>query len=230
MPPLSRPPAALSVLAAVFGLSLPAAPALAQSFEIDLAGKRLGRVEHAVSGGARDLSLTLDSTPLGVFDGAYAGRSVASGGTVTHAGKTRSSRKSRDVEMTLEAGRPLAVAVAPEAERTALTAPAAVPGAVRDPVEGFGALVETGACPDGLRIYDGRRVGRMALKGQSRDGDRVVCEMDYRVIAGPGYLEPLGLTGAAVELDYDAAGPAWRLERLRARSGLFALTLSRAGG
>ncbi|WP_282026881.1 hypothetical protein [Limimaricola cinnabarinus] len=219
--PLSPP----RLLALLLGFALtPAQGARAgEAFEISLGGDRLGRVTHSTQGGTRDLALTLDSTPFGVFDGSYAGRSVSTGATTRHSGRTRSSRKSRDLSMTLEGGALREVAIAPPSEVTALTAPGAVAG-VLDPVSGFGRLLEARACPDGLRIYDGRRVGLLSATGTRREGGGVVCEARYEVQQGPGYLEPLGISRLSVELGYDAA---WRLDWIRARSGIFALRLER---
>ncbi|EYD70569.1 hypothetical protein [Limimaricola hongkongensis] len=213
------------------GLCLSQAALAAQAdtrFEIALGGDRLGRITHAAQGSTRDLTLLLDSTPFGVFDGSYAGRTVTTGPVARHSGRTRSTRKSRDVSMRTERGELRAVTLSPEAERTALTDADAVSGPVLDPVDAFGRLLETGACPDGLRIYDGRRVGLLTLEQARREGTRITCRAGYRVTAGPGYLEPLGVSRLSVELTYDTGSGDWRLLRIAARSGPFGLVLDRA--
>lgn len=222
----------LSRFLAAFGLVIgPLVPlpvsADQDTFEVSLAGNRLGRMTHAVSGETRDVTLLLDSTPLGVFDGSYAGRTVTSGALSRHSGRTRSTRKSRDVSMRIEAGRLREVTLTPEAEQTAFTAPAAVSGIVSDPVSAFGQLMETSACPDDVRIYDGRRVALLSLEGQSRDGTRVTCQSSYVVTEGPGYLEPLGISRLSVDLLYETAADVWQLEKIGARSGPFRLNLVR---
>lgn len=198
-----------------------------ERFDVSLAGDHLGRITHTRSGGTQDLTLLLDSTPFGVFDGSYSGRTISTGAVTRHSGRTRSTRKSRDVSMRTEGGELREVALTPETERTALTAPAAVTGPVLDPVNAFGRLLETRACPDKLPIYDGRRVGLLTLRAQSRDGAHVTCSADYRVTQGPGYLEPLGLSKLSVELVYDATALDWQLLQIGARSGPFGLIIKR---
>lgn len=220
--------ALIGLAASALFAALPAT-ASEESFEVSLGGNRLGRITHALSGGTRDLTLLLDSTPLGVFNGSYAGRSVTSGPVTRHTGRTRSTRKSRDLSMTIDGGALREVSLLPEEERTALTAPGAVTGPVLDPVSGFGALLETSSCPDGLQIYDGRRVGRFSLEEEQRTSGQVACQTRYRVISGPGYLEPLGISQLSVEMTYDAGTTPWRLLRIGARSGPFTLAVDRAG-
>lgn len=217
--------ALIGLAASALFAALPAT-ASEESFEVSLGGNRLGRITHALSGGTRDLTLLLDSTPLGVFNGSYAGRSVTSGPVTRHTGRTRSTRKSRDLSMTIDGGALREVSLLPEEERTALTAPGAVTGSVLDPVSGFGALLETSSCPDGLQIYDGRRVGSLSLVEERRAGSEVTCRANYRVTAGPGYLEPLGISRLSVELTYDVSGSDWRLLRIGARSGPFVLSIT----
>ena len=212
------------------GLLLTQGAQAADRFEVSLAGDHLGQITYDRAGGTRDLTLLLDSTPFGVFDGSYAGRTVSAGNEARHAGRTRSSRKSRDLSMRIENGQPREVTLAPEAERTALSDATAVPGPVLDPVRAFGVLLEATACPEALRVYDGRRVGQLTLRGQAREGDRVTCDLAYRVIEGPGYLEPLGVSRASVELVYDTGLSPWRLEQVGASSGPFGLKLDRSAG
>ncbi|MGR3640077.1 hypothetical protein [Alterinioella nitratireducens] len=214
----------------VIGLGLfLAQPAQAEErFDVSLAGDHLGRITHTRSGGTQDLTLLLDSTPFGVFDGSYSGRTISTGAVARHSGRTRSTRKSRDVSMRTEGGELREVALSPEAERTALTASAAVTGPVLDPVNAFGRLLETASCPDGLRIYDGRRVGVLSLEEARREANRVTCHAAYRVSGGPGYLEPLGVSRLSVELIYDTNVSPWRLEQVGAKSGPFGLTLHRS--
>lgn len=220
-----RPLAALGL--AITGLLAPL-PATAgkDSFEVSLGGSRLGRITYAVSGGTRDLTLLLDSTPLGVFDGNYAGRTVTTGALARHSGRTRSTRKSRDLTMMTEAGRLREVLLAPQEEQTALTTADVVTVPVADPVSAFGQLLETNGCPDNLRIYDGRRIGLLDTQEERREAGQVTCRASYRVIEGPGYLEPLGISRLSVELDYDTIATTWRLMRVGARSGPFVLSLA----
>ncbi|SLN68665.1 hypothetical protein LOS8367_03443 [Limimaricola soesokkakensis] len=217
-----------SVAGLALGLLAPLPVAAGQdAFEVMLGGSRLGRITHAVSGSTRDLTLLLDSTPLGVFDGSYAGRTVTSGALAHHSGRTRSTRKSRDLTMTTEAGRLREVSLAPQEERTSLTTASAVSGRVNDPVSAFGQLMEANGCPNDLRIYDGRRIGLLDTQKEERgDAGRVTCQASYRVIEGPGYLEPLGISKLSVELHYDATAATWQLRKVNARSGPFVLSLA----
>ena len=205
-----------------------ATPLAAQdALQITLGGDRLGQLTHTLSRDTRDLGLLLDSTPFGVFDGSYSGRTVTSDGVARHSGRTRSSRKSRDLSMRTDTGQLREVSLLPEEERTALTAPEAVTGTVLDPVSGFGRLIEAKACPDGLRIYDGRRIGLLSLAEERRDADEVICRATFRVVEGPGYLEPLGISNLSVELRYEVTEPGWQLKRVGARSGPFNLVIVR---
>ncbi|MGR3590547.1 MAG: hypothetical protein ACU0BO_01070 [Limimaricola soesokkakensis] len=217
----------LAGLGIALGLLAPLPASAGQdAFEVMLGGSRLGRITHAVSDSTRDLTLLLDSTPLGVFDGSYAGRTVTSGALARHSGRTRSTRKSRDLTMTTEAGRLREVSLAPQEERTFLTTASAVSGRVNDPVSAFGQLMEANGCPTNLRIYDGRRIGLLDTQEERHDAGRVTCQASYRVIDGPGYLEPLGISKLSVELRYDATAATWQLRQIDARSGPFVLSLA----
>ncbi len=218
-----------SFLAAVL-LGVAATAASADRFSVVVAGDNLGTIDYsdAAGGGRAELTSILDSTPFGVFDGSFAATSVTAGSVIEHASRTRSTRKSRDVALRIAGGRAETASVTPESEQTDLSQPAQVPAGVVDPVTGFGHLLRTGACPGPVRIYDGRRVTELTATGSSRDGAIVTCNMDYRVVAGPGYLSPLGLTSFRLVLNYDtsATGP-WVLTRLDARTGIFGLSLLR---
>ncbi len=206
--------------------------ASAESFAVSLAGATLGKVEYRdrTEGGAQreELTSVFDNTPLGVFNGTYAATSVTQGAASKHVSQTRSTRKSRDVSIDQQAGKVVSVSISPDSEQTELTQPARVPAGVLDPVAAFGSLVVTSACPGAMQVYDGRRVAQMTATGSTRDAGGVTCTYDYRVISGPGYLSPLGLSGFALTLVYDTSSPEdWVLDRIQARTGIFALSLVR---
>lgn len=207
--------------------ALCATAAQADTFSVQLGGKTLGTIEYDTAGSTARLRSTLDSTPLGVFDGTFAGTSTGSTASSRFTAESRSTRKARIVTVDIRAGRAVAVEITPTDELTALSDIAAVPAGVRDPVRAMGALFRAQGCPAAMRMYDGRRAVTIAPDGQSREGDDLICDLRYRVTDGPGHLSPLGISSAKLQLRFDTSGGQQRLETLTVASGVFRLTLLR---
>lgn len=208
-------------------LMLAAAPLGAQTFAVTLGGATLGQLSYELRGQTATLRSTFDNTPLGVFNGTFAGTSRGSAATSTFTGESRSSRKSRIVTVEISEGRARETRVTPEHERTELSDVAMVPAGVRDPVRVIGALIGSAGCPPQVQMYDGRRVVRLSPLAEARAGDVLTCELGYRVIAGPGHLSPLRITSARMQLRYATSAGAQQLRQLTLSSGLFSVTLTR---
>ena len=199
-------------------LSLLPLGAVAETFDVLLGDRVIGTLETT---GTR-LVTVLDNTPLGLADGRFAATVTRGGGQVSY----DSTSDKRDIAFRTEAGRVAEVAITPAAEMTALSDPAAVGWAVSDPVTVMAALAQAEGCPAPFRMYDGRRVVEAAVTAETASPSTLVCEMAYRVVAGPGHLSPFRFSRVSLRLTYDLDG-GQRLARLRASAGGFDLELTR---
>lgn len=204
-------------------LTAPAAGA--QTFQVILAGKTLGQMRFVAEGRDATLRSTLNSTPLGVFNGTFVGTSTAEG---RFTGDSKSSRKQRVVIVDITEGRAQNVEITPLEEITELSDIARVPDNLMDPVRIIGALIHAGGCPRAMRMYDGRRVVTLRPDGEGREGDALICSMDYAVMDGPGHLSPLGISSAKMALAYASPEGRQTLREIKISSGLFRLRLVRS--
>ena len=215
-------------------LALPA-PAMAepQVFEMRLGGRAIGTLTYDASDAGAGWTTNLDNTPLGVADGVFAASSApvtTTTGTdaLRYRGVTETSRRNRVVEYVHAGGQVLSVAVTPDEDATNMSVADRVPLGILDPVEALGRFLDSNGCPAPLRIYDGRRVVDVTPQGSSVEDGRLVCDLDYTVVAGPGHLSPLGIQSLDVTLSYEqpAAGPAI-LREMDVRTGLLGLRVVR---
>lgn len=205
-----------------------AAPASAETFRVSLGGKSLGQLVFSQQGRDATLSTTLDNTPLGVFNGTFRSTSRGSARTSRFAAQSKSSRKSRVVEVDITDGRATATRVTPTAELTEMSSAASVPAGVMDPVQAIGQIIRASrGCPKALQLYDGRRVVSLQPVGAATVDGTLVCDISYRVIAGPGHLSPLRISSAKMQVVYTTASPRQRIERITISSGIFGVTLGR---
>lgn len=213
--------AALSTLVALSLLIAGAARAENSRFGIFLGAREIGSVTHS------DTSLLSQTvnTPLGAADGKFDAKLTRSGGATQF--HSYSSGDDRTVDISWRGNQPVAVEVAPASERSNLSDPAAVRGPVLDPVRGFGALLRVSSCPSGVRIYDGRRLSQVSTAQASPEEFDLLCKGDYRVVAGPKHMRPLGIGRVQIELGYRQSGGAYRLGRMVLRSGPFAVSVLR---
>ena len=216
------------VLAAIFAL-FAGAVTQAETFSVRLGKSTLGELSYSSSGGRNaTLRSTLNNTPLGVFNGTFIGTSIKANGRRTFDGLSKSSRKSRRVQVSITSGRALETLVEPISEMTPLSDPTRVPPGVIDPVQVIGKLINAPGCPRKMTIYDGRRAIALSPTGMAIDGDTQICTIAYKVIAGPGHLSPLRISNAKMKLTYVTAGGTRTLTRIDLASGLFKLALLRS--
>ncbi len=227
--PVTLLAALIAATCCVFGTG----PATAQNFDVKLGGKKLGLLSYASDDKADKLRSTLDSTPLGVFDGTFSATSTVvqtAIGEVTQIfqSTSKSSRKARDIGIVITNGIAVEATVRPKDERTDLSEVKNVPRNVVDPVSGIGRLIAARGCPGTFTIYDGRRAIRLTPAGSRKDGDLLTCLITYKVIAGPGHLSPLYISSVRLQAHYDLAGNEQRLMQMKLRAGLFNLILDRS--
>jgi hypothetical protein len=206
----------------------------AQNFEVNLGAKKLGTLTYAGTAKGKELRATLDNTPLGVFNGTFKASSrptQTSSGTLVQKFESvsKSSRKTRNIAISIDDGRVVGTAVDPASERTKLSDIDAVPRGVVDPVTAIGKLVSAQGCPKEFTIYDGRRAIRLRPTGAKQDGDLLTCAIQYEVVAGPGHLSPLYISSVKMRVQYDLSDNQQHLIRIRMGSGLFNLVLNRTG-
>lgn len=221
-----------SCIAALFFCTFAATFAVAETFEVSLGGKKLGSLTYSRDENGEKLLSTLNNTPLGVFNGSFAALSVAvqttSGAQAQkYQSISKSSRKTREITLLIEAGRAVETVVLPESERTHLSDVKSVPRGVIDPVGGIGRLVAARSCPKKFTIYDGRRAIRLIPTGAKKSDNVLTCIIQYKVVAGPGHLSPLYISTVKMQVRYDLSGKQQRLSQIELGSGLFNLTLNR---
>ncbi len=71
------------------------------------------------------------------------------------------------------------------------------------------------------------QISKAIALGEDRAEETLTCNMDYRVIAGPGHLSPLKVRKARMSLTYDLGDGEQRLTMISIKSGAFGITLNR---
>jgi hypothetical protein len=204
-----------------------AAPAGAETFDVSLGGKARGELSFTKTGRNRTLTSTLDSTPLGVFNGTFKGTSTGSLSSSTFVGESRSSRKQRVVTVQIAKGKAINTAITPLSEKTDQSDASHVQSGVIDPVRAIEKLITAKGCPAAMLLYDGRRVIALRPSSNEQSGTALSCSMSYKVIAGPGHLSPLRISSAKMQLSYDIADTRQSLRKIKISSGIFSLSLDR---
>jgi hypothetical protein len=151
-----------------------------QVFEMRLAGRTLGTLTFEASASGAGWTTDLGNTPLGVADGLFVAtsepvRTAEGEGARRYRGETRTTRRSRLVEVIHAAGRVLAVAITPDEDRTELSDSTLVPAGVLDPVEAFERILSAEGCPAAFSIYDGRRVVAVTPGASERAASCASC-------------------------------------------------------
>lgn len=213
-------------------LAFTATMAIAQSFDVSLGERLLGSLTFNAKKDGATLRTTLNSTPLGVFNGTFVGTSrrfKTDRGTTAlqYVGESASSRKTRTISVLSERNRVVETVVAPQSERTPLSDPARVNAQMIDPVTAFGQMVSASGCPSSTHIYDGRRVVALQVTGSATEANTLTCDLRYTVVAGPGHLSPLYISNVSVVLKYNTAGEGQKLSNMQFSSGPFSLSIKR---
>ena len=203
----------------------------AQTFDLRLGNKTLGTLTYSTSTKGEQLLSSMNNTPLGVFNGTFTGSSSpvqASSGRAAqqYQSLSKSSRKTRQIMVTIEDGRVIKTNIDPTSERTDLSKPNAVPRGVIDPVQAMGRLIQAQGCPKQFMLYDGRRAVRLTPVGSGNQGTLLTCAVQYNVIAGPGHLSPLYISSVKMQVKYEGMGDQQRLVQIHLKSGIFNLFLT----
>lgn len=200
-------------------MALLAAPAAAHAdtFQAFLGSRPIGTLETSAQGESATLATRLENTPFGVADGAFEATSApartADGETVVqYLSRSAFTTSSRTVSILFAAGRVAETTIDPEADRSELSEPAAVPAGVVDLAQAFARLASAGGCPGLLLVYDGRRVGQLATESSEAVPEGTLCHASYDIVAGPGLLSPLGVRSFDLEITYAASGSLLSLE------------------
>lgn len=192
-----------------------AAQAEIQRYDLLLGQRQLGTLSFDTD--TLDLVSDLNNTPLGVADGYFSAQSgparTPEGISVT---QYLSQSAKRQISFVMDENNVLTTTISPTREATTLSEPEAVPAGVIPITEGFAAIAMASGCPTPFTMYDGRRVVQVATRAQSANITEILCEMDYRVTAGPGHLSPFRFRTLDMTLLY--------------RDGILALITVSAGG
>lgn len=190
----------------VAALSCAGIAARAETFSVQLGSRQLGELTYS-GGSAASLRSTLNNTPLGVFNGTFAASVEPTSAGTQYRSSSRSSRKTRDINVLFDGGRAVDAVVTPANEMTDLSNVGSVPAGVVDPVSAFGRFVSaSGGCPEAFRFYDGRRAILVQPAAESEVAGQLVCKMNYRVSDGPGHLSPLYIKNVSIALTYEVTG------------------------
>ncbi|MEY1554249.1 hypothetical protein AB3Y40_01320 [Yoonia sp. R2331] len=199
--------------------------ASAQTFQLSLGSGTIGTM--TVTGDSIRANVT--DSPLGLANGAFtatAKRVQMTDGRVVTQYLSDTPRKGRKISVLSDKGQVIETTVSPSDDRTDLSDPAAVPGAVSTPVAVLNGMINATGCPGAMRFYDGRRVITLSPTGSTQTGAMLSCDMSYRVTAGPGHLSPLYIKNATMEVTYDtAAGQS--LTEIQIGNGPFTLYVTR---
>lgn len=195
-----------------------------------LGARTLGTLSYIDDGNNGTLHLTLDNTPIGVFDGTFVGtsREVRSDQGIPirqYLGESASSRKTRWISFLHHQGQVWDTVVSPLSERTDLSDPSLVSELVVDPVLAIKEIISANGCPETIHIYDGRRVVTLAPAGMSNEESLLTCDIDYTVTDGPRHLSPLYISQISGVLRYEISNGRQTLTQMEFQSGPFKLRI-----
>jgi hypothetical protein len=208
-------------LALILPLVWPAA-ALAGpiTYDVHAGGLRVGTLSVATRDQSDTYEITVEAEATGFmgavtrshYSGKASGTFDAAGLPVPGHFRALSERifKSRDTEISFEAGTPVRVSLSPDRDRTDFTDPAMVPDARLDSLSYFRSLFTTaaGACPPDGALYDGRRLVSVAFAPPDAQDGNTRCAGSYRIDHGPDHSMQNGRRSFTMVLVYPPEGGA----------------------
>jgi hypothetical protein len=213
-------------------LSLAAATAGAQTthtgtFDLKLSGVRAGVVSFSAVEDGRQYSAAARAQSSGlvamVRDLGYDARAT---GLITPQGFVPSryqesantgERASRAV-MEYVRGVPQVKSYDPPQERRARDVDPATQGGTLDPMTAIFALLRDvprdQVCTLDVPVFDGRRASRVITRGPEARGDRILCDGEYRRVAGFTERQMREMARFPFSITYAPAGDRYRVERI----------------
>ena len=213
-------------------LSLAAATAAAQTthtgtFDLKLAGVRAGVVAFSAVEDGRQYSAAARAQSSGLvalvrnlsYDARATGRITPRGFVPTRYQESADTgeRVSRAV-MEYVNGVPQVKSYDPPQERRSRDVDPATQGGTLDPMTALFALLRDvprgEVCTLDVPVFDGRRASRVSTRGPKPEGDRIVCEGEYRRVAGFSERQMREKTRFPFSITYAPAGDRYRVERI----------------
>jgi hypothetical protein len=213
-------------------LSLSAATAGAQTthtgtFDLRLSGVRAGVVSFSAVEDGRQYSAAVRAQSSGLvslvrnlgYDARATGRITPRGFVPTRYQESADTgeRVSRAV-MEYVSGVPQVKAYDPPQERRSRDVDPATQGGTLDPMTAIFALLRdvlrAEVCTLDVPVFDGRRASRVSTRGPKQDGERIVCEGEYRRVAGFSGRQMREKTRFPFSITYAPAGDRYRVERI----------------
>ncbi len=213
-------------------LSLSAATAQAQTshaatFDLKLGGLRAGVVSFSAMEDGRQYSAAARAVSSGIvslvrdlsYDARSTGRKTDRGLVPTRYQESANTgeRTSRAV-MEYVGGVPQVKAYDPPQERRSRDVDPATQGGTVDPMTAIYALLRdtprAEVCTLSVAVFDGRRASRVTTASPRAQGDRILCEGEYRRVAGFSGSQMRKKTSFPFSITYAPAGDRYRVERI----------------
>jgi hypothetical protein len=217
----------LSALLALSAAGAQAQTTHAATYDLTLGGLRAGVVSFsAVEDGGR-YSAAAKAVSSGIvalvqdlgYDARSTGRLNGGGFVPSRYEETANTgeRTSRAV-MEYVGGVPQIKAYDPPQGRRKRDVDPATQGGTVDPMTAIYALLRDvpreEVCRLDVPVFDGRRASRVTTAGPQADGNRIVCEGEYRRVAGFSRSQMRKKTSFPFTITYVAAGDRYRVERI----------------
>jgi len=213
-------------------LSLTAATADAQTthtgtFDLKLSGIRTGVVSFSAVEDGRQYSAAARAQSSGLvslvrnlsYDARATGRITPRGFVPTRYQESADTgeRVSRAV-MEYVRGVPQVKSYDPPQERRNRDVDPATQGGTVDPMTAIFALLRdvprAEVCTLDVPVFDGRRASRVSTRGPKAEGDRIVCEGEYRRVAGFSDRQMREKSRFPFSITYAPTGDRYRVERI----------------
>jgi hypothetical protein len=217
----------LSALLALSAAGAEAQTTHAATYDLTLGGLRAGVVSFsAVEDGGR-YSAAARAVSSGIvalvqdlgYDARSVGRLTGGGFVPSRYEETANTgeRTSRAV-MEYVSGVPQVKAYDPPQERRSRDVDPATQGGTVDPMTAIYALLRDvprdKVCTLDVPVFDGRRASRVTTAGPRADGERIVCDGEYRRVAGFSRSQMRKKTSFPFTITYVPAGDRYRVDRI----------------